>query len=204
MDTIFVVSDYPVVLEGLHKVLSRRGYRVVKNLSAEPVLESLASNKDIKLILMDLPVKEDGSNLNLVDSLRERAPGIPFFVLAPREELNLILSVEDAGLNGAALKDEAIQEIAGGIRMVAEGEVYRSPEFEERIKEAKEMRKLISAKDREVLRRLTTGEANRDIAHAMGLSEKTVEYHRSNILKKLGARSMFEATRRALHLGIID
>ena len=62
---------------------------------------------------------------------------------------------------------------------------------------------ILSSKDIEVLRRLSAGESNRDIAQALGLSEKTVEYHRGNILKKLCSKTMLEATRRAVSLGII-
>lgn len=204
MDTILVVSDYPIVQEGLHKVLSRRGYRVVKAMKTMPILDMLDSNEAIKLILMDLSVKEDIESLKFMEEWRRQGLKLPIFILTPQEDLNIILTVEDARVQGVALKNESIQELVNGVKKVVEGEIYKSPEYEQRIKEAKQMRRLISAKDREVLRRLTTGEANRDIATAMGLSEKTVEYHRSNILKKLGARSMFEATRRALHLGVID
>lgn len=204
MDTIYVVSDYPVVQEGLYKIFSRRGYKVEKAKKSVSINDIPFSNDAIKLIIIDLAVKENNGNLQLADDLREQKRDFPVFLLISNDDLNLILAAEETGVDGIALRNESIQVLVDGVRKVLSGEKFRSPEYDQEIKKALEMRKLISAKDREVLRRLTLGEANRDIAQAMGLSEKTVEYHRSNILKKLGARSMFEATRRALHLGLID
>lgn len=110
----------------------------------------------------------------------------------------------DSKVEGIVLNGDNLQELTLAVRQVDNGGIYRSEGFEEKLAEAQRISRLLSNKDLEVLRRLTNGQSNREIAATMGLSEKTVEYHRSNILKKLGARSMFEATRLAMSLGIID
>lgn len=204
MKTILVVNDHPIVLEGLHKVLAGRGFKVVKAQTAESALSLCASLASISLFLIDLSLKGELNGLQLVEELRRRGQSQPVVIYIMQEDFSRIISLADANVEGIVLNGNDLQELTLAVRTVDNGGIYRSEGFEEKLKEARRISRLLSPKDLEVLRRLTSGQSNREIAAVMGLSEKTVEYHRSNILKKLSARSMFEATRRALNLGIID
>lgn len=204
MKTILVVNDHPIVLEGLHKVLAGRGFKVVKAKTATEALSMCASVDTIRVFLVDLSLKGELNGLQLVEELRRRGYGQPVVMYTIQDQLSHILMLADSKVEGIVLNGDNLQELTLAVRQVDNGGIYRSEGFEEKLAEAQRISRLLSNKDLEVLRRLTNGQSNREIAATMGLSEKTVEYHRSNILKKLGARSMFEATRLAMSLGIID
>lgn len=119
------------------------------------------------------------------------------------DELWNISRLMKAPVEGIVLKGDNLNELVLAIRLVAEGNTYRSSAFDMRRREVLQTDGILSSKDIEVLRLLSAGQSNRDVAQEMGISEKTVEYHRANILKKLCSKTMLEATRRAVSLGII-
>lgn len=205
MKTILAVNDHPIVLEGLHKVLAGRGYKVVKAKSAEEALTLGKTFDSISLFLVDLSLKGEMSTMQLIEELRRCGLNQPVVVYVLKEHPHQILALEDADVDGVVIKGDDVQDLTFAIRQVLDkGERYRSGGFDNKLVEMKMLIRQLSTKDLDVLRKLANGQSNREIAETMGLSEKTVEYHRSNILKKLGVKSMLEAIRMAISLGIIE
>ncbi|MDE5643865.1 MAG: response regulator transcription factor [Muribaculaceae bacterium] len=203
MKTVLAIDDHPIVLEGLKSVLSERKYKVEKADSAQAAMEICKARPDIDLVVCDLSLKEGTDGLDLIKAMRESGFIKPTIVYTMHEELWNIASLLKADVEGIVLKGDDVSELVFAIDRVAQGKTYRSAAFDERRTEALNTDGILSSIDIEVLRRLSKGEHNRDISAAMCLSEKSIEYHRSNILKKLCAKTMAEATRRAIRLGII-
>lgn len=203
MKTLLVVDDHPIVLEGIESVLSRQGYKILKATSASEAMTIAGHVEGIDMFVIDLSLSDNTDGLTLAETLREKGIDRPVVIYTMHEELWNISLLMKADVQGIVLKGENIGELLHAIEIVGDGKTYRSAAFDSRRREAMQTNGILSAKDIEVLRLLADGRINREIAGAMDISEKTVEYHRSNILRKLCSKTMPEAIRRAINLGII-
>lgn len=203
MKTLLVIDDHPIVLEGIRSILTRRGFRVHKAETRQQAMAIMKEFNDIDMIVSDLSLSNGTDGLDLIERMRAEGFSKPVVVYTMHEELWNISRLMKSDVEGIVLKGENLNELVLAIRLVSEGKTYRSSAFDRKRREVMQTDGILSSKDIEVLRRLSAGESNRDIAQALGLSEKTVEYHRGNILKKLCSKTMLEATRRAVSLGII-
>ncbi|MDE6329800.1 MAG: response regulator transcription factor [Muribaculaceae bacterium] len=202
--TILVVDDHPIVLEGIQSILSPLDYTVLKASNAATAIEIARERKDICVYVIDYSLRDSVDGLRLVAELRDMGLYHPTIIYTMHEELWNISAILQANVEGIVLKGEDITELTRAIEVVASGGRYQSPAVDERREAATQTARLLSAKDVDVLRLLAAGLTNRDIAAEMKLSEKSIEYHRSNILRKLNAKTMLEATKKAIQLGIID
>ncbi len=203
MKTVLVVDDHPIVLEGIFSVLTSNGFKVLKATSAkqaETIIENIAN---IDILVADLSLKEGTDGLDFIEEQRRRGFRKPTVIYTMHEELWNISMLMNADVEGIVLKGDNIRELVYAIKTVADGCRYVSSSFDARRREAINTGGILSSKDIEVLRRLSSGESNKIIAMAMGISEKAIEYHRSNILRKLNVKTMIEATKKAISLGII-
>lgn len=203
MNTLLVVDDHPIVLEGIRSVLTRRGYKVVTATNAADALALALALSEIEIIVVDLQLVTTADGLELIREMREAGICKPTIVYTMHEELWNISSLLKADVDGIVLKGDNIKELVTAIDNVANGRRYRSPSFARLSEEALKTRGILSGKDIDVLRRLSQGENSRQISESMFMSEKAVDYHRGNILRKLCAKTMTEAVQRAIKLGII-
>ncbi|MDE6194802.1 MAG: response regulator transcription factor [Muribaculaceae bacterium] len=201
---LLVVDDHPVVLEGLESVLSGQGYDVLKAGSEKEALAVAEANADIEILVIDLTLKKDADGLDLLKKIRVTKPRVPAVVYTMHEEMWNISTLMDSEVEGIVLKGEKIDELLEAVRLVGKGAVYRSPEFRERFDSVRKARGILSQTDMDVLRLISQGMSSGIISKKVNLTEKAVEYHRGNIIKKLGAKNMTEAIRNAVKLGIIS
>lgn len=203
MKTLLVVDDHPIVLEGLHSVLTRKGFKVIKASSAEIAI-SLAEHVDsIDMFVIDLSLTKGNDGLQLISDIRALGVRKPTIIYTMHEELWNIAQLIKTDVEGIVLKGDNIAELLLAIDTVSNGSTYRSESFDRKRQETMMTNGLLSSIDIEVLRRIADGTGSKEIASEMNISEKTVEYHRSNILKKLCCKTMTEATKRAISLGLI-
>lgn len=204
MKTILIIDDHPIVLEGISSVLTPKGYKVLKATGALQAMEILSHVRPVDMIVCDLSLEGGTDGLNLIGNIRKLdIPRTPAIVYTMHEELWMISALLKADVDGVVLKGDDINELVEAIESVAAGKTYRSAAFDERRTEALTTTGLLSGKDIEVLRRLAQGQSNRDISDEMGISQKSIEYHRANILRKLNCKSMPEAVGRAFQIGMI-
>lgn len=201
---VLVIDDHPVVLEGLRSVLSAEGYQVLKAGTSEDALSLVEENEDIELLVVDLTLRKDADGLELIKDIRRLRPGMSAVIYTMHEEMWNIAMLIDADVEGVVLKGEDVRELIESVRLVGKGAIYRSPEFCERFESAKKARGILSRTDLDVLRLISDGLSSSEISKKINLSDKSVEYHRSNIIKKLGTKNMTEAIRNAVKLGIIS
>ncbi|MBD5298792.1 MAG: response regulator transcription factor [Bacteroides sp.] len=204
MKTLMIVDDHPVLLVGLSHVLQEAGYNILKATS-EQQAEALVRNiKSIDMFVVDLTLETGYDGLRMVERFRKEGITIPAIIYTMHEELWNISALMESGVEGVVLKGDNVEELLQAVKIVSEGGRYRSPAFAGLYDAVKSSKGILTEKDIEVLRRLSDGESTREIAVALRLGEKAVEYHRSNILRKLGSKNMTEATRIAMRLGIIN
>jgi two-component system response regulator NreC len=131
-------------------------------------------------------------------------------VLTQYDDQPYVLSLLRAGVSGYVLKRALGADLINAIRTVARGESFlypsvasivleelRQPERDESMGE-----QVLTRREREILTRVASGETSRQIALALDISVKTVEWHRSNMMSKLDVRSVAELVRYAVENGL--
>ena len=148
------------------------------------------------LALMDLNMPGVGG-LELAAQLHERYPQIAVLVLSMHDNPEYMLQAVRAGARLPA-QDEPAQEIITAIDAVMAGRSYFSAAVAVRLSQASAPATLLTQRERDVLRHIAEGHANKQIAQALNLSVRTVETHRLNIKRKLGIDGQAELIKYAV------
>lgn len=203
MRKILVVDDHEIVVKGISQMLSGGGYDVVESTDAIQALAILKHVGDISLIVCDLSLPTIENGMELIEKVREQNPALPIIVFTMHEELWTIKSLMDIGAEGIVLKGDNPKELLHAVTRVINGEEYFSEQFRRLRSEVMVSNGILSIKEIRIMKGITSGRKNSDIAESLGISEKTVEFHRCSILRKLGAKTIAEATRRAFEMGLL-
>jgi len=148
------------------------------------------------LILIDLSMPKM-SGLAAIVEIKKRYPETKVLTLTVHKDEDYILSALQAGADGYLLKDDSRDELSVAIKSVLSGKPYLSPSISGKVIEGylagrrnvKSALDILSPREREVLKMIAEGYKNREIADYLFISPKTVEKHRSNLMKKLHLHS---------------
>jgi len=203
MKKILVVDDHEIVLKGMSLMLKKEGYHVLEAVNASQTLMLLQHIDDISLIVCDLSLPTTEKGLELIREIRKRNHQLPVIIFTMHEELWTIKTLMDIGADGIVLKGESPSELLSAVKSVIDGKQYFSEQFCKMRNEVLVSNGILSLREIAIIKAITSGQKNRDIADIIGVSEKTIEFHRCSILKKLGAKNIAEATRRAFEIGLL-
>lgn len=190
---ILLVDDHSILLDGVKSLLSREDdLQVVGQAgSAEAALEFLKKN-DVDLIITDYSMPGmDG--LSLVHTVKRIAPDTKIILLSMHDEVHLVKEILKAGVSGYVLKNDTHKELLSAIRDVSQGKVYLSSDVNKMLitnLNNPDEGKLLTDREREILKLIAKEYTNKDIAEELFISERTVETHRKNIFKKTGTNSL--------------
>jgi DNA-binding NarL/FixJ family response regulator len=208
---IVLVDDHAIVRQGLRAVLEREGdLRVVGEASsaaeALAVLERVRA--DIVLLDLKLSAGSDTEGLDVCATLTARHPALAVLVLTTLLEDHLVLDAIQRGAHGYVVKDVDTSELVRAIRAVGRGDSAfdaRSAAAMVRTLSpgAEAARRRLTERELEVLKLLAAGCSNRVIGSRLYISETTVKFHVSNLMRKLGVSRRAEAVYAASKLGYI-
>jgi DNA-binding NarL/FixJ family response regulator len=213
---ILLADDHEVVRAGLRALLEeQQGWEVV----AEAVDGREAVEKATKLkpdaVVIDIAMP----SLNGLEAVRQIVKAVPHarvLVLTMYDSDPLIQQVLQAGARGYLLKSDAGRDLVSAIdalrrnktfftpkvsQMVLEGYLDKSPKEREPESEAESLR--LTSRQREIVQLLAEGKSSKEVASVLGLSVKTAETHRANIMRKLDCHSVTELVRYAIRNHII-
>jgi len=213
---ILLADDHEVVRAGLRALLEeQQGWEVV----AEAVDGRDAVEKATKLkpdvVVIDIAMP----SLNGLEAVRQIVKAVPHcrvLVLTMYDSDPLIQQVLQAGARGYLLKSDAGRDLVSAIdalrrnktfftpkvsQMVLEGYLDKSPKEKEPDGEAESLR--LTSRQREIVQLLAEGKSSKEVAAVLGLSVKTAETHRANIMRKLDCHSVTELVRYAIRNHII-
>jgi DNA-binding NarL/FixJ family response regulator len=208
--SVLVADDHGVVREGVRRVLeNERDIRVCGEAAdGEEVLAQIERHRpDVVVLDISMPGL---SGLEALERVRARHPETKIVLLSFRADAPLIQTAVSLGADGYLLKSARGEEILSAIREVVRGGCYFSPpvarEIADQIREREggEPFSQLSAREREVLRRIAEGLSAKEIATALSISTKTVEAHRTSLMRKLGLRKATELVRYAVRHGLIE
>jgi DNA-binding NarL/FixJ family response regulator len=201
---IVVADDHPVVREGLAAILATQAdFSVVGEAADGAELLRIAAAERPDVALVDLAMPEvDGAAA--IRRLQVEAPATRALVLTAFDSDERIIGAIEAGARGYLLKGAPRAEIFAAVRLVAGGGSLLQPPIAARLV-ARVARPPLSLTPREleVLQLVAQGRANKEIAALIGVTERTVKFHLSAIMARLGAANRTEAVTLAAQNGLI-
>ena len=205
---IAVADDHPVVREGLVAMLeTQRDFAVVGEASTGPEAVALVSKADPDVLLLDLelPGLDGVGVLRRLGTDRARTRVIIFTVFDTDER---IIPAVEAGAAGYLLKGTPREELFAAVRTVASGGSLLAPVATSavlrRVRGESPVAPALTPREQAVLEHLARGLGNKQIAAALGISERTVKFHVSSVFTKLQATNRTEAVTRAVQAGLIN
>lgn len=209
---ILIVEDHTLLRAGLVALLAQDPDFVVVG-EADNGRDAVRAVGSLKpdLVLMDLSMP--GVNgIEAIAEIRRRHPDIRIIALTVHKADEYIHEALRAGANGYVLKDATHDELRGAMRTVLSGKVFLSPDVSGRVITTYLGRgkttglrpwDTLTLREREVLKLVAEGRPNRYIAEYLSLSVKTVEKHRSNLMKKLDLHNVAALTMFASENGLL-
>ena len=200
---ILVVDDHPVVRDGLTAMLNTQSdFEVVGEASdgEEAVRKVADSDPDVLLLDLEMPGVDGIETLQRLRQRKVRARAIVFTVFDTDER---IVSAMKAGAKGYLLKGAPRDDVFRAVRVVNEGGSLLEPLIASRFLDSINNPDALTARQKEVLKLIATGLLNKEIADRLYISERTVKFHVSEILAKLGAGNRTEAVAIAIQRGLI-
>ncbi len=208
---VLIVDDHLIVRQGLQLIFeTETSVEVVAE--AEDGLQAIQLSADLEpdIILMDLQMPNlDG--LSAVKKILERQPESTIIILTTYNEDELMYKCLKAGAKGFLLKDTGRETLMNTIHAAMRGETLLKPEIMQKIlaypqpkTEPAAGTPLLSEREQEVLQAAAQGSTNNQIALALGISERTVRAHLTNIYNKFGVSSRGAAIAHAAQQGYLD
>lgn len=198
-ETVFLVDDDHSVHRAFSRLLRSYGFHVEAFCSAREFLKhGRFRGKGCLILDVNLP---DLSGLDLQDEMNRRGISLPIIFITAFGDIPMTVRAMKGGAMDFLTKpvgaDDLVKAITGALEK-------QSQELSERslLEERKSLMDSLTTRQNEVLRRLIGGMLNKQIAFELGISEKTVKFHRGALMKKLGVESLAEVVRLAEQAGI--
>jgi len=209
---VVIVDDHPILLEGLCVLLSPyQDIQVVGQAhNGQQALQEVDRHRP-DVVVMDVAMPE----LNGIEAtrlIREQHPETRVLILTQYEDREYVLPLLAAGASGIVLKRAVVADLIKALRVVAQGETFLYPTVATTVVEtigdessaSGTTAGLLTARESQVLKHIVMGKTNKRIAVELSISVKTVEFHRANIMGKLGVRSAADLVREALQQGLVQ
>lgn len=212
MRSILIADDHGIVREGLRRILDAEEDLSVCGEAADgrEVLEQVDRLKP-DCVVLDISMPRLGG-LETLERIRRRFPRTRVVLLSVHGDPPFVQSAISLGADGYVLKNGRATEVISAVRAVLSGGNYFSPpvakeivaQFREPRQEASEPFTLLSSREREVLQLIAEGLSAKEVAGELDISTKTVEAHRTSLMRKVGVRKATELVRYALRHGLIE
>ena len=205
---ILIVDDHAVVRRGVRALLeSEAGWEISGEATTGREAVDMARRLQPDVVVMDLSLPE----LNGLDATRQilkDSPRSEILVLTMHHSEELARDVLQAGARGYVLKSDADQSLIAAVKSLREHKPFLSSRVTEFVLDDYLRRTdaldealthdAVTAREREIIQLLAEGRSNKEAASVLGISVKTIEAHRANIMRKLRLRSVSELVRYAI------
>ncbi len=200
--TILLVDDHFVVRSGLAASLDlEEDIQVIAEAERGEEAVERYQQEQPRVVMMDLQLP-GLSGIEATERLREADPAARVLVFSTFARDDEIQAALDAGALGYLQKSASREELIQAIRAVAAGEAFLPEGLAERLA-ALQLGPSVTARERDILKLIAQGKANKEIAASLGIAEDTVKRHISNVLQKFGVNDRAQATAEAIRRGIV-
>jgi DNA-binding NarL/FixJ family response regulator len=203
MIRVLVIDDHPIVREGLVTVLADQPEIEVVGAagSAEEARAMLAQARpEVALLDLELP---DANGLDALPTLLAAWPNLRILVFTAYDGEERVQRALQAGAKGYLLKGVPVAEIVRAVQRVHRGGVYLEARVAAQARVTLGRATRLTERERHVLRQAAEGLSNKQIAHHLGITERTVKFHLTSIFLKLDAENRAQAVALAIQRGLI-
>jgi DNA-binding NarL/FixJ family response regulator len=211
---IVIVDDHAVVRRGVRSLLeSHPGWEVLAEGSTGREAVELVKRLRPNVVVMDLSLPE----LNGLDATRQilkESPDTEVLVLTMHHSEQLARDVLQAGARGYVLKSDADQSLIAAVESLAQHKPFLTSKVTEFVLDGfmrqsetegdAAPKDAATPREREIIQLLAEGHSNKEVASTLGVSVKTIEAHRANIMRKLHLRSISDLVRYAIRNKIVQ
>jgi len=208
MIKIVIADDHELFSNGLKELLKNYDdIDVVATVrDGKEFIDYIKSNKAIDVVLLDITMPNmDG--FEVLKHIKDIAPLIKPIIISMHDEGNYIAKCAKKGAYSYLLKNTDQEELIKVLRIVVQGKKYFSPKISEKMidymSENTTSEDILSSKENEVLELISKGYTTKKIAERLFVSTRTIETHRSNIIKKLKVKNTAELIKKAVKLKLI-
>lgn len=197
---ILLADDHPPLRAGLAAILnSQSDLKVVAEAGCGREVVESAETADVYILDLRMP---DGDGIQTIKELIARDPGTRVLVLTTYDNEEDIFRALEAGARGYLLKDTTSEELVAAVRQIHEGGRYLPQAVASRLAD-RLIRPSLTPRELDVLRLVSRGRTNKEMASAMFISEETVKTHMKSLFQKLDVHDRAEAVSVSLQRGII-
>jgi len=210
---VIVADDHTILREGVCSLLALQSdIEVVGEASDGAEALELLGEAAVDVVIMDM-VMPRMNGLETTREIKRRWPGVRILILSMYDDDAYVQQVIEAGASGYVLKRVATEDLVQAIREVHSGASFLYPPIAAKLID--DYRRLargnarpdtagvLTPREQEVLRLIAEGNTNQEIADVLGLSRKTVESHRGNIMRKLALHDVTDLVKYAIREGIV-
>ncbi|MDB6023842.1 MAG: Response regulator, LuxR family [Verrucomicrobiales bacterium] len=206
---VLIADDHDVVRRGLKQILEEE-FHAIKFGEARNAEEAiaLASKQTWDVVILDINMPGK-SGFEAMKEIRAARPKLPILILSVQPEDQYAIPVLKAGASGYLTKDSASAELVNAFKKVASGGKYVSPSIAEKLASSltdardKAPHELLSVREFQVMRLLSSGKTPSQIASELKLSVQAVSTYRSRILQKLKITNNADLVRYAMQNGLV-
>jgi DNA-binding NarL/FixJ family response regulator len=210
---VVIADDHTILREGVHSLLSLESDISVVGEARDGVEAiELVGTAEVDVVIMDM-VMPRMNGLEATREIKRRWPNVKVLVLSMYDDDEYVQQVIQAGASGYVLKRVATEDLVRAIREVHSGASFLYPPIAAKLIDdylrlvrgdaPPDPGDVLTPREREVLTMIAEGNTNQEIATALGLSKKTVESHRSNIMRKLDLRDVTDLVKYAIRNGVV-
>lgn len=211
MIKLFVADDHTVIRKALCEMLEKKGdYQVIGQASNGEEALSMLNSCHPDVIILDIQMPK----LNGIEALKKLSAGPgcpPVVILSANDNEMSVRAALQAGARGFLPKNVKEDELEFAIKSVIKGQTYLSPavtthlmSYNPNTGTLDDPLAVLTKREREIMGFLAQGQSNREIGKMLHISVRTVDTHRSNILKKLSVKNNADLTRLAISSGLVS
>lgn len=207
---VMIADDHGIVRSGITLLLERQpDIDVIGEAGDGAEALKLAVDRKPDVAILDISMPKL-TGLQAAREIKQQAPDVNVLLLSMHDDERYLYEALRVGAGGYVLKRAADQDLVRAVRAVNDGEPFLTDDAQRTIVKAwmesgeEPRRDKLTDRELEVVKLIAEAHTNKQIAEILGLSEKTVESHRSNILNKLGMSDRVELVRYAVRRGLIE
>ena len=208
---VLIADDHGIVRSGLRLLLERQpDIEVIAEAADGAEAREIAVRERPDLAILDVRMPKL-TGLQVTRELKKQAPEVSVLILSMHDDERYLFEALKAGASGYVLKTQADTDLMEAIRAVERGEPFLTPTAQQAlIKDVLERGRQsgdeeeLTPREEEIVKLVAEAHTTRQIAEILHLSEKTVENHRGNAMRKLGMRDRVELVRYAIRRGLIE
>lgn len=203
---IIIADDHQLFRNGLKSMLYETEYNIVGEASSSDDLLQLLERTEADVLLLDISMPEI-SGIELLEKIKAKRPHLKSIFLTMHDEAQYVLQSLKKGADGYLLKDSNESELKEAIKEVVKGNKYFKNKVSELIVNRLGMpethHSLLTEREVEIVKLVAEGMITKEIADKLSVSVRTIETHRSKIMKKLGVVNTAEMIRAVYEKKII-